>query len=1176
MKLVRPLLIIVGVLIMLGALAAGLALVPALQRRVILRVAEKHPAWHLQLDEVSAGFSSVSLRGLQLEHRGVKVALAELRADYSLWAWITGRRLQIGRLTARGLLVDGSQLSTRRTQAGLAAAPAAVPGALAEVRLPWELTLDDLDLQGRVVLAGAAGQPPQQGEFTLNGGRIGPGRDGEVRLKARMTDPAPGARVTGLDVLATLQLRESPRLTFDHINLTSLLVASGPGLSGQNQLKLVAEMSRVAAGENYHITLDTLRAGQGESLLRLNSAPVPGDHSYTGDWALSVRSAQVESFLLGRSLPKFQAGGSGRFTYLPATAALAVQGALQVEASEIEKFRPELHALGLVRLQSNFDVTVETGVVRFQKLEIGLAGEQPVLDLRTIGSPAYNLKLHRLEPSGPAAGEILRLKLYGLLCAWLAPFCSTVDFSGGPITGEIAVTQTGNNQLALRTVTPLQIAAVTVARAGRTFLPKSVLKIDAEAELSALQVRATIRAFTLQTAAGDTLQGKLAVTAPQGLRLPIAVEGDFSADLPALLPAGPLKARGAFGFNWQGDRVELLRLAAESTDAKGDLLGSVLLSRPFTYELTHGRAETGVAQEVPLAVIKLGQLPLVTLPRVYADYGVSGRLGPAVAVVSAIGGKLMLRASAPLSVADFSVARQRQTVLDRLKLQWQPEVEFSEGELTRVQTGALTLRTGAEVPLAELSAEFKQADSGLRAVGTFSLDLPAWSALPALSGRDALSSGQASGEVRAAFAGGATQIEARATINGMVAAESGQTLPVANLNLRADADAAGHFTLQAPVLLDRAGQRSDLHFSAEGVLAPKGLSFDAKLTSGHIELPDILLLLAVAGSPLGGEGAESPSAQARALSPPAADVAAFWSGTNGHLTVDCQSVVSGPDWAMHGLTGRLTVDQDQLQLENLEATFDEKSRFAAKGTLSFAAGLNPYHLTGDFSLAEFDAGRFFKALDAERTPTVEGVFTVKAQVEGQGLNFDDTLDRTRGTYDLTSRKGVFRGLKRVSDKPSLATKAVGLVSSLIGDKSAEKIAGNASYYVDQLAQEIGEIPYDQFTVRLVRDPALNLRLENFTLVAQQIRLMGSGQVTYVAGKPLLEQPLEATLSFRARGKIEEVLGKLKALDGTRDELGYAKTKEALALKGTLARPDPTSFFAQLAAAKLIEQLAPEN
>jgi hypothetical protein len=123
---------------------------------------------------------------------------------------------------------------------------------------------------------------------------------------------------------------------------------------------------------------------------------------------------------------------------------------------------------------------------------------------------------------------------------------------------------------------------------------------------------------------------------------------------------------------------------------------------------------------------------------------------------------------------------------------------------------------------------------------------------------------------------------------------------------------------------------------------------------------------------------------------------------------------------------------------------------------------------------------------------------------------------------------------------------------------------------------MGELPYDQFNVRLTRDEALNLLLENVSLVSPDVRLLGHGQVSYVEGKALLEQPLTAELNLSARGKIEQNLGKIGELDGTRDDLGYAKMKYPLSIGGTLGRIDPTPFYVRVLKGKLIDFLTPES
>jgi hypothetical protein len=251
--------------------------------------------------------------------------------------------------------------------------------------------------------------------------------------------------------------------------------------------------------------------------------------------------------------------------------------------------------------------------------------------------------------------------------------------------------------------------------------------------------------------------------------------------------------------------------------------------------------------------------------------------------------------------------------------------------------------------------------------------------------------------------------------------------------------------------------------------------------------------------------------------------------------------------------------------------------------MRFTGGAMPYRLTGDYTLNDFDAGRLFKAIDPAKPPTVEGLFTVTGKLSGNGETPARALDRVQGDFQLTSRQGVFRGLQRTSNKLSMTSKAVELGASVLGSilgsekatKTAEKVAGQA-YFVDQLAQSLGEFNYDLLSVHLTRDDLLNMSLTDISLVSPEIRLTGRGEVEYVAGQTLLEQPLNASLTFAARGKVEQLLGKLRMLDGTKDELGYARTKETVTLAGTLAKPDPTGFFTRIAQAKLSDLLDNED
>jgi hypothetical protein len=1180
MKPVRLVFLILGILALFGVVAIALALTPSVQHWAVLRVAAARPDLQLKIESISAGPGSVALRGVEFEKDGIKVALDRLDADYSLFQLLFVSRLEMDRLVASGLTLDASGVSRNKAMAGAIAAPAAA----VQVRLPLELVVGELKVEGRAMLPGAPGKPPVQAEFKLSGGHFSPGREGALRLTARLVDPLPGARVAALEVQAGLQLKQSLTRSFDRIGLTALIDATGPRISGQNQLKVAAELARTLSGESYLLHVDTLHSGRAEDILVVNARLPHGSRSFAGDWILTARSAQIEPFIIGGALPTFDLQGTGTFALNATARELALQGSLRAAASELETLRPALRALGAVNLTSEFDVAADAGGIQLNKLDVTLAGAQPVLDLHASGAVAFNRREHRFQFGGPSAaapGEVIRLNLTGLPLAWARPFIPFADVSGGAVTGAIALVSSDGRRVVAQTVTPLRADRVTVVRSGRTLLAKADVAIEAEAELLPTGAQVRLSGFTLRTPAGDLLKAQGTVTSPYGAHGPVSVTGDFSADLPGLLnpwfPDSHLRAQGVSDFTIEPGRIEFRGLTGEADDDKGQRVVAVALTRAFGLGLTPLRADTGAA-EVELARVNIGRLPLGLLVRPRAGLSVTGVTSPDEFALLAQGDGLALKARSPLLLADLTLARRQRALLDRVTLEFSPVIDLSDGKVSHLATGDGLMRDSSGAPLAKFNAELlRETGAGPRGSLSFNVDLPTLVAQPLLARAEGISAGQASGEIRAAVLdGGAVQVEARATVNGLVARDGARTLPVANLSFRSVMQADGRFSIEAPILLDSAGQRSDLNFSAEGSRQGPAVSIEARLTGGHVDLGDMLLLATSAGEPLGSEGGEGNAAQSRALSPPAADERPFWSGVTGQLALDLKEVVRGREWTMSGLTGRLAIGPEQAELQTLAADFGGASKFSAHGNLAFAPGLNPYHLTGEFALAEFDTGRFFKALDPDRAPTVEGICNVQGKLEGEGLTFDDTLDRTRGQFELASRQGVFRGLKRAGDKISMASKAVEW-SAALGSlfktgkvkEAAEKVAGSG-YYVDQLAHALGEFSYDQFSVKLVRDETLNLRLQDFTVVSQEVRLLGGGQVTYVAGKPLLEQPMNLSLAFSSRGRIEQILGKLHVLDGTRDDLDYARVKDPVVLGGTIARPDPIPYYVGLLAAKVSE------
>lgn len=1178
MKPFRVLLVSLGILALFGVVAIALALTPAVQRWAVLRATRDVPELKFELAHVSAGFSGVTMNGVKAEHRGIPIEIERLEAKFPVLGFLWGSHLELSQLQVAGLRIDASGVSGGKAEAAAAGAPAAAPGLLAQLELPFDLTLDDVRIEGRALLPAAPAQPPVEAAYTITGGKFAPGREGTLQLDATLRNSTEGAKVSTLRTQAVLRATPTPQRRFNTISLTTLVDAEGPALAGPSQLKVGAELYHTSVGENYEITIGTLLQGQAENVLIVRAQLPTGTRRYAGEWALKVRTAQLEPFFLGGVMPDFDATGDGRFAFDTTSANSDLEGLLQGKVSRLEVIEPAWRAFGSLQIETIFDLGQQGGVLDVRRFKASVAGNKPVLEIRSTAPIRYDLGKKELLAGNGLSDALLRLDLQGLPIDWIRPFLSGADLSGGELTGQMDLVRTSTNAAEAAIRGRLQLDELNIVQEGRPLVTKAAVTARIEAALAGGTVNAPVLELAVNTPTGDAFDLKGRFSLHPGPDAPLSVAGRFSAATEKLfapwLPGAPVSALGEFDVTLRDGVIEIQPGHIELKQGTGRALVEATIAQPITLNLD---SHAAVARDplLPVGRISLGRVPLAALPIAQPDAMIGGYVQQGDFELTAPAGRITLRAVTPLRLSDVSLMQGRQAALTNLSLEANPIAEYAGPGTLRVQSGEVIIRA-AQAALMSLNFETTQApDQDTQTIANFTLEVPALATQPLFAGTQAVSAGRASGEFRATT-GVHSQLEARVTLNGLVQAETGQSLPVANVGFRSRVQSNGAVAVQVPILLDDAGRRSDLNFALELSPLGRGYSVDGRVTGQQVELEDLLGVLAVfSSSAATGDADRQPVATA----PVPPDTVAVWSRFSGRLALDIKSVVRGKEWSMSGLAGSVAIEPSLITLEKLEASFSEVSRLAAKMEMRFTGGAMPYRLSGDYELTEFDTGRLFRAIEPTKPPTVEGLFNITGRLAGNGETITRAIDRLQGEFQLTSRQGVFRGLQRSAGKLSMTSKAVELGASVLGSifgsdkavKTAEKVAGQA-YFVDQLAQSIGEFNYDLLSVRFNRDEFLNMNLEEISLVSPEIRLNGRGAVRYVVGQPLLEQPLNASLSIATRGKVEQLFSRLRLLDGTKDELGYLRAKESVALVGSLAKPDPSAFFTKMATARIADFL----
>lgn len=527
-----------------------------------------------------------------------------------------------------------------------------------------------------------------------------------------------------------------------------------------------------------------------------------------------------------------------------------------------------------------------------------------------------------------------------------------------------------------------------------------------------------------------------------------------------------------------------------------------------------------------------------------------------------------LRTRTPLTARNLAVSWQKRPLIAAVDLETGLAADYtSQG--WQAEISGLNAKTGG-VTWLNLSARAGQLAGGkepLKATGNITLDLPASLAQPGAAGAAVLSAGEAKVDF-VASAAGRSEFAVNLTLR-QLATPAGK-LPEVSTQLRADVSAGGQVAINAPILFEQDGRKSDLTLA--GMLQPgrDGLSIEADLTSAQLHVADARLFAGLVPDAAPATGAAGAAAGATSAPP--------WAGMRGSVALHVRKAIYSDLFEVSDVEGKLLVEPGGLKLAGFKAGLGQGGSARLDGELTFLrATPEPYALEAALAVTAFDPAPLFRTLNPGQPPTVEGRFNIESKLLGRGATLAALAIGAGGDLQLTSTGGTFRGLPVSAATRLEATGAFAagiarlgsLASAISGknDRTIENIA-NKAQAVSELANSWKAIPYDQLSVTLSRDPDHNATLKNFTLISPELRLAGQGQLRHRPGATLLDDELLMEFKLRARGHHADLLKYVGVLEESADELGYAACTLPLKVAGTLGKPDTSALNEKLAALAL--------
>jgi hypothetical protein len=526
-------------------------------------------------------------------------------------------------------------------------------------------------------------------------------------------------------------------------------------------------------------------------------------------------------------------------------------------------------------------------------------------------------------------------------------------------------------------------------------------------------------------------------------------------------------------------------------------------------------------------------------------------------VASAGEGGVKVRTDQALRIENLNVSSRERALGESLDISMDLLADYNPGGWRLTVDGLKVASAGTDLITVNLQAgQLLGPEQPIKVSGSTQIFLAPSSRQPVIRDAVAINAGTLSADF-ALNSGIVQDIQSKFRLVGLTDA-AGLVMPTIESSMRATINEHGVIKFYLPLNLTTGARISDLDIS--GVLQPEqeGYAVNSKLSGKLVYLEDLQVLASLAAAP------------ATLASPGPADVRddkPFWEGLSGVIELALSRVRYNEHFEFKDVAGRVRINAGALNFDDVHAATGDKGAIKVEGGVTFDPALpEPYGFNSAVQARDFDSAALFAAYDPGITPPVDGRFNFTTTLLSRAQNLESLANRAQGDVQLTSTSGVFRLLSApVSSQVDNVGKvaAVGaFLGNVVGVLGKNKDAvglANKAQAVAEFSQLLNAIKYDQLNVAVVRDADLTMRLQEFTLIAPEMRLTGGGQLQHQDDLDFMHQPLTLALEMKARGRTAEVLRYLNLLATEKDDLGYAACTLPLRVTGTLLKPDTTEL-----------------
>ncbi len=308
------------------------------------------------------------------------------------------------------------------------------------------------------------------------------------------------------------------------------------------------------------------------------------------------------------------------------------------------------------------------------------------------------------------------------------------------------------------------------------------------------------------------------------------------------------------------------------------------------------------------------------------------------------------------------------------------------------------------------------------------------------------------------------------------------------------------------------------------------LPFKFSLSSPRVSQGDIDLLIAalltndsVASAPTSSALAPS-AAEPKTPRPP-------WADLDGEVSIEVEELAFQSGQVITELKAQVKVSEALLSVKDITAKL-KGGGLVGDANVAYDPIQNPaYRVASSFVFKNVDPSLFSKS-NYSKFP-VQGLFEGQFKFAGSGDTLEKAGEDSEGHLRITGRNGVVTAFE-LDSRSQLGLIGAGILGQSLNRPGITAMAQAVPYFKD--------IKFESFTLELVRGKDKQVRIPELNLMGDNLNISGQGVIAAGNLGELLEQPLDLTLRFGAKGRLIDYLETLQLL-GT-------KTSEMASVLGT--------------------------